>query len=145
MDHFLKHEEVRWADLDPNFHLRHSVYYDYGATVRIDFLHQQGLTAQFMHQHSFGPIIFREECVFKKEIRLNDVVSIDMRLQKATTDHSRWTIQHNIFKNGNILFAIVTIDGAWMDVVKRKLTHPPEEVYLAFNQMPRDVSFEWIT
>lgn len=144
MDPILKYIEVRWADLDPNFHVRHSVYYDYGATSRIDFLQQQGLTAQFMQQYAFGPIIFREECVFKKEIRLNDVVSIDIRLTKATPDLAKWTIKHNIYKAGNILSAILTIDGAWIDVVKRKLTLPPKEAIQAFHNMPRHEAFEWI-
>jgi len=53
--------ELRWADLDPNFHVRHSVYYDYGAFCRIQFLAAHGITAQFMQIQQFGPIIFREE------------------------------------------------------------------------------------
>ena len=144
MNSFLKNVEVRWADLDPNFHLRHSVYYDYGASSRIDFLQQQGITAAFMKEHSFGPIIFREECVFKKEIRPTDIISIDLKLQKAARDFSRWTIQHTIFKNGDTISAILTIDGAWIDLTKRKLTVPPAEVLETFGNMPKDEHFEWI-
>ena len=144
MDSFLRNVEVRWADLDPNFHLRHSVYYDYGATSRIDFLQQQGITAAFMQQHSFGPIIFREECIFKKEIRLTDLISIDLKLQKATTDFSRWSIQHSIFKSGNVVCAILTIDGAWIDLIKRKLIVPPDEVSKTFGKMPKNENFEWM-
>ena len=38
MDVYSKKVEIRWSDLDPNFHLRHSVYYDWGAYTRISFL-----------------------------------------------------------------------------------------------------------
>ena len=70
MDVYVRPIEIRWADLDPNFHLRHSIYYDYGAFSRICFLEGHGLNAAFMAKNQFGPILFREECVFKKEIRL---------------------------------------------------------------------------
>lgn len=145
MKSYIKTVEIRWADLDPNFHLRHSVYYDFGASSRIDFLQQEGITAQFMQQHSFGLIIFREECIFKKEIRLTDIITIDLKLQKATSDFSRWTIQHNIFKNGETVSAVITIDGAWIDINKRKLTVPPDEVSTTFRSMPKYENFEWIT
>ena len=41
---FSKQLSFRWADLDPNFHLRHSVYYDFGAQHRVEILEQLGLT-----------------------------------------------------------------------------------------------------
>ncbi|MBS1565552.1 MAG: thioesterase, partial [Bacteroidetes bacterium] len=31
MNEFNRYPELRWADMDPNLHLRHSVYYDLGA------------------------------------------------------------------------------------------------------------------
>ena len=144
MNQFNTSVEVRWADLDPNFHLRHSVYYDYGAYCRIQFLASHHITAQFMHQRHFGPIIFREECVFKKEILLADKVTIDVKLIKARKDGSRWTMQHQIFKNDEILAAVLTLDGAWIDTLKRKLTVPPQEVQVTFELGPKAAGFEWL-
>ncbi|MEO5684766.1 MAG: acyl-CoA thioesterase [Chitinophagaceae bacterium] len=144
MNQFNTSVEVRWSDLDPNFHLRHSVYYDYGAYCRIQFLAAHGITAQFMYQQHFGPIIFREECVFKKEIHLGDIVSVDIKLLKSRKDGSRWTMQHQIFKNGEILAAIITLDGAWIDTVKRKLTIPPPAVQQTYEQGPKADGFVWI-
>jgi acyl-CoA thioester hydrolase len=144
MNQFNTSVEVRWADLDPNFHLRHSVYYDYGAFCRVKFLASHGITAQFMLERQFGPIIFREECVFKKEIQLSDEVTIDVRLVKARKDGSRWTMQHQIFKKNEIVAAILTLDGAWMDIQKRKLAVPPFEVQQTFDLAPKSEGFEWI-
>ena len=144
MQAYIKPLEIRWSDLDPNFHLRHSVYYDYGAYVRIGFLEQHGLTTAFMAKNHFGPIIFREECIFKREIRLGDTISMDMQLLKARPDQSRWTIQHRIFKKTDEIAAILTLDGAWMDTQLRKLTVPPEMVKDLFEHMPRADNFEWI-
>ena len=145
MASFIKDVEVRWADLDPNFHVRHSVYYDWGASVRIGFLQQSGLTVQFMQQYAFGPVIFREECVFKKELRMQDAVKVDVVLLKAAPDYFKWTIRHTVYKNGDVVAAVITLDGAWLDTEKRKLTIPPAEVHETFGNMPRDEGFEWIS
>ena len=67
---YVKHVEIRWSDLDPNFHLRHSVYYDFGAYCRVCFLDDNGITAEIMTKHFIGPILFREECLFKRELAL---------------------------------------------------------------------------
>ena len=145
MNQFNSSVEVRWADLDPNFHLRHSVYYDYGAYCRIQFLASNGITAQFMQAMHFGPVLFREECVFKKEIHFSDSITIDLKLVKARKDGSRWTMQHQIFKNNEIVAAVITLDGAWIDTQKRKLTVPPPEVMRMFERGPKADGFEWIT
>jgi acyl-CoA thioester hydrolase len=144
MENFIKEVQVRWSDLDPNVHLRHSVYYDWGALSRIEFLYAHGLTSNLMQQLHFGPILFREECVFKKEIRLGDKVTIGLKLQKSRKDYSRWTIQHDIVKNGDIVSAILTVDGAWIDTSKRKLAIPPKEAHEVFSLMPLAEDFQWL-
>ncbi len=143
MEKFIKTVQIRWSDLDPNFHLRHSVYYDWGAMCRVEFLNEHGLTAAIMARLHFGPILFREESVFKKEIQLQDIVTIDLRLLKSRRDYSRWTIQHSIRKNGEAVAAILTCDGAWLDTNQRKLAAPPAEVAHVFEKMPMDENFQW--
>ena len=39
---------IRWSDLDPNGHVRHSVYYDFGAQARLSFLQQNGFGIGWM-------------------------------------------------------------------------------------------------
>lgn len=136
--------QVRWSDLDPNFHLRHSVYYDWGALCRVTFLNQYSLGADEMLRLQMGPILFREECVFRKEIRSGDSVSIDLQLLKARPDFSRWSIRHHIRKGEGIVSAVLTVDGAWMHTVQRKLATPPEKIHAVFAEMPRNEDFEWL-
>lgn len=136
--------DVRWSDLDPNFHLRHSVYYDWGAFCRVQFFAAHGLDTNTMMAFQLGPILFREECVFRKEIRSEDVVNIDLKLVKARKDISRWSIQHQITKNSSFLSAVITVDGAWINMTERKLVAPHEKVVDVFNAMPKAENFEWI-
>ena len=136
--------DIRWSDMDPNFHLRHSVYYDLCANSRINFLNDHGFTPDVLIEKQVGPILFREECIFKREIRFTDHIEIDLQLQKCKRDGSRWTMMHQIWKNHTILSAVITIDGAWIDIRKRKLTLPPDGVVTAFTEIAKSEDFTWI-
>lgn len=140
---FIQQVQVRWSDLDPNFHVRHSVYYDYGAYCRICYLNGKSVNTEYFSKHHFGPILFREECIFRREIKLEDLVTIDLQLLRSRPDFSRWTIQHMINRNDQ-LAATLTMDGAWIDTVARKLTMPPELARISFEEMPRATNFEWV-
>ena len=144
MSEFNRVIQLRWSDLDPNFHIRHSVYYDWGAFVRVEFLNEYGLTAHVMQELKFGPILFREECVFRREIRSGDAIKMNLQLSRSKKDFSRWSIQHEIAKEDGTLCAVLTVDGAWMDVVRRKLASPPEKVCEVFERMPKGEGFEWL-
>ena len=136
--------QIRWADLDPNIHVRHSVYYDWGAFCRINYFHKQGITTDTLREMNIGPVLLREECVFRKEIKLGDSVDIDLFLAKATNDFTRWTIRHTIRKNEGVVAAVLTVDGTWIDMNQRKITVPPKELQQLFASMAQDAAFEWI-
>jgi acyl-CoA thioester hydrolase len=144
MSEFSRIIQLRWSDLDPNFHIRHSVYYDWGAFVRVEFLNEHGLTAHVMQELKFGPILFREECVFRREIRSGDEIKMNLQLARSKKDFSRWSIQHQITKADGTVCSVLTVDGAWMDVVRRKLSSPPEKVSGVFERMPKGEQFEWM-
>lgn len=136
--------QIRWADLDPNFHLRHSVYYDWGAYCRIHVFYAHNLTADVMRQLNIGPIIFREECVFRREIKFGDEVTVDIQLTQSKRDFSRWSVRHRIFKNKDILAAVLSLDLAWLNTVERKLAVPSKEASLVVDSLPKDENFKWI-
>ncbi len=135
--------QVRWSDLDPIFHVRHSAYYDWGSLCRVAYFEKYGLTTELMQKLGFGPILFREECVFKREIRLSDPVTISIEIASSRKDYSRWSIRHTIMKNDETIGAIITIDGAFMDMKLRKLMVPPPEATNVFSQIPLSHDFIW--
>ena len=134
---------LRWSDLDPNFHLRHSVYYDFAATRRVEFLYEYGITAEYMREQKLGPILLREECVFRREIASGDEITIDMKVNRCRRDYSRWTVSHRILKKGNILSAEITVEGTWINTDLRKLALPTQKLIDAFEQVPRHENFVW--
>jgi acyl-CoA thioester hydrolase len=141
---YIKQVEIRWSDLDPNFHLRHSVYYDFGAYCRINFLFDNGITEDVMRAHSMGPVLFREECFFMKEIILGDKISISLKLKSVSADFRKFSMQHEIFRNDNELAALLIVDGAWMDTVKRKIAAPPQMVIDTLNTIPKTEDYKTV-
>lgn len=142
MEKFSLPIQVRWSDIDQNRHLRHSAYYDYGATVRIACFSQHGLTNLKFEELHIGPILFREEAIFKREIKFEDQITIDMNVTKATADFSRWSIRHHFYKEDGTLCAIINLDGAWIDISKRKLAVPDEFTQKVFDNFPKAIDFE---
>jgi acyl-CoA thioester hydrolase len=121
---------LRWADLDPNGHVRHSVYYDWGAMVRITFLDGRGVGLPWMVANGIGPVLFREEARFLKELRLGDQVKMDLQLAAAAEDGRKWRMRHRLFR-GEDLAATVEVDGAWLDLRARKIVTPPADMIRA--------------
>jgi acyl-CoA thioester hydrolase len=142
MTHFSKPIQIRWADIDANRHLRHSVYYDYGATMRMNVLSEGGLTTKKLEELAIGPILFREEAIFKREILLEDIITLTVEVVRATEDYSRWSLRHQFLKNGDTLAALLNVDGAWIDLNKRKLATPDPFIRGIFDKFPRSKDFE---
>ncbi|MEQ8361271.1 MAG: acyl-CoA thioesterase [Cyclobacteriaceae bacterium] len=137
MSKFIVPIQIRWSDIDQNRHLRHSAYYDYGAMVRMRFLNEGGLTTEKMEELQVGPILFREEALFRREITLEDKITVDVEICSAREDYSRWSLRHTMRKEDGTIAAIINMDGAFLDLTKRKLIQPPEfvkDIFRSFEQ-----------
>lgn len=135
--------DVRWSDIDQNRHVRHSAYYDYGAHTRIQFFTQFGYNTNFMQELNIGPILFKEECTFLKELHADEVITVNLLKGDISEDGSRWVLHHEIFNQKGDKSAHITIKGAWMDLKLRKLTTPPVKIVEIINQLPKGDYFEY--
>jgi acyl-CoA thioester hydrolase len=136
--------DLRWADLDPNGHVRHSTYYDWGAMVRINYLERHGVGLAWMARNGIGPVLFREEARFMRELRFGDQLQMDLRLAAASPDGRKWRMRHQLFR-GAELAATVEMDGAWLDLRARKITVPPADIVHAFEPLARTEDFTVLT
>ncbi|MBL7783047.1 MAG: acyl-CoA thioesterase [Saprospiraceae bacterium] len=135
---------LRWADMDPNFHLRHSVYYDFAATARVEFLSAHGLSTHTMIEQHVGPILFREEAIFRKEVRPGDQLYITTAISKLRHDASRFSFRHELIRERDgAVCAIMNIDGAWIDTQMRKLAVPPASIVALMEGAPKTADFVW--
>jgi acyl-CoA thioester hydrolase len=136
--------QVQWLHLDPNRHVRHSAYYDFGAHGRISLMSSLGLDTKKKQAININPILFREEAIFKREILFEDEIVCNTTLYKATKDYNRWGYRHELVKKDGTLAAMIYADGAYMDLLTRKLTHLPEEFAQKFELVPKSADFAWM-
>jgi acyl-CoA thioester hydrolase len=145
MKNYSKTFEVKWADMDPNRHMRHSVYNDYAAQTRVAMFADFDLSLTEISRLGYGPILFREETKFLREINLLETIKVTCALTSMRRDGSRWSFQHEIFKEGenSIKAAQIDVDGAWLDLNNRKLGLPTQELKKVMNRFPKTLDFEW--
>ncbi len=127
--------------VDANMHLRHSAYADFAAQARLEILTASGFNADLMEQLHVGPILFREELIYMREVRPNDTIKITCVLTKCRRDGSRWSFKQEMFRSDGIQAALINVDGAWIDTVKRKLVGLPEEWASKFLDIPKSNDF----
>src|SRR5690606_31457054 len=99
MDHIFYEGQVIWAQIDANRHLRHSAYADLCAQARSNMLDAMGLPLDKIAEAGIGPILFREELVYLKEITLSEQVKVAVQLTKYNTANSRFTFHHEIYRS----------------------------------------------
>jgi len=141
---YYKEFEVRWADVDANKHMRHTAYNDYAAQVRVAFMMENGLDNEAIEEYAIGPVLFREETLFFRELVMCEKIKVDVRIRGLSKDGERWKMQHDIYKENGIPAATVNVEGAWIDSKKRKLKAPPAHLLEKFNELPKTDDFEWI-
>ncbi|WP_321365943.1 thioesterase family protein [uncultured Desulfuromusa sp.] len=141
MEAFTQNIQVRWSDLDPNGHVRHSVYFDYGAQVRIAYLQKQGFGIGWMKSHGIGPVLFREEAQFHRELSAGDQLVIDVQLSRLSKDNRKWSMRHRIMR-GDEICATLNLDGAWLDLKSRRIAPPPKELLEKFETLERTEDFQ---
>jgi acyl-CoA thioester hydrolase len=133
---------VMWAQVDANRHMRHSAYSDFAAQARVSMLDTIGLSVSLFQELNIGPILFREELVYLREVHINDVLRVSCEFTRSRPDGSRWSVRHQLFRSDGVKAAIVIVDGAWIDIKRRKLTTLPEEWKDRFMGLPRSEDFE---
>lgn len=133
---------TKWADFDPNKHMRHSAYNDFAAEARIRFFNEHGIDMAFFSKHQLGPILFKEETTFLKEIYSGENLQVSIELVGLSTNSERWKIRHFIYKENGVKAAQIEVYGAWISYQTRKLTTPPTSIMSLFNSFQKSTDYQ---
>ena len=133
--------QVLWSQIDSNQHMRHSAYADFAAQARITMLESLGLKLATLYEYKIGPVLFREELIYLREVGINERIKMTCELIKSRPDGSRWSIRHELFREDGIKAATIIAEGAWIDMVKRKLAVLPIELSQMFMNAPRSSDY----
>jgi len=140
MDFFYE-GQVLWSQIDSNQHMRHSAYADFAAQARITMLESLGLKLPTLYEYKIGPVLFREELIYLREIGINEHIKVTCELIRARRDGSRWAIRHDLYRGDGIKAATINAEGAWIDMEKRKIAILPIELSRMFMSAPRSSDY----
>lgn len=135
---------TRWADFDPNNHMRHSAYNDYAAESRVRLFKEYGLSMTEFNRLNIGPILFQENTNFFKEISMGEDVTVEVLLKGISENGERFKFRHKIYRADGKVAAEIEIYGAWLDLIKRKLTSPPKIITELSEEMTKTEDFQII-
>jgi len=136
--------KTRWADFDPNNHMRHSAYNDYAAEARVRFFNDNGFSLSELQKLNLGPVLFSENTIFFREITLSEDIEVELLIKGLSVNGERFKFQHNIYKQNGVLAATIEVYGAWLDLINRKLSQAPKNIISSFNSLDRSENFETI-
>ncbi|MCA5004694.1 acyl-CoA thioesterase [Sphingobacterium bovistauri] len=133
--------QVLWSQIDANRHLRHSAYADFCAQARSNMLNEFGLSLNEFAKNKIGPILFREELIYHREVNLDEIIKVSTELTKYSTINGRFSFRHQIIKPNGEIAATVNVDGAWLDLQIRKLTSLPEAWKSILQKIPKSTDY----
>ena len=125
--------------------MRHTAYNDYAAEVRVRYFAKNNFSIDEFTRHNLGPILFKEETSFRKEIHLGENITVNLKLQGLSENNERWKLIHEVYNEAGKLSAIIKVYGAWIDLTKRKLRIPPVETKEMFAFAEKSEDFEIIS
>lgn len=136
---------VRWSDLDPNMHLRHTAYNDMCAATRFSYLESLGFTMAKFQELKMGPIIFSENLNYMREVLSGDKVKVNVRISGLSEDGRKWKMHQEVFRvSDGKLAATLDVMGAWFSLVNRKIIPAPEILRSKVDSLPRTKDFQMI-
>jgi len=131
MKTYSKKFEILWSDIDMNGHMKHTSYSNYATNVRIGYLHSCDITMAEFSKWNMGPVIMREFIEYMREVKLGELIEIDLQLIGMSKDGKKWALRHNIYREKKIASRI-TMEGGWLGLSKRSLVEPPEKLFKSF-------------
>jgi len=139
---FVQSFAVRWSDLDANRHVRNTVFSEFATHTRFRLLESNGFPQERFESLRFGPVMFREEIRYRRELVFGDEVRVNVRFAGLSADGSQWRVRQEVTRPGGKQAAILTIDGAWICLDSRKLVRPPAELAKLLQAQPRTTDYE---
>lgn len=121
--------EIRWADCDANQHMRHSAYSDLCAHTRVGFLNEIGMTMKWFQQNGIGPVLFKEQTEYFREVFMGEEVKVTVETGEPTGSAKSVCIVNKIYKPNGELAAQHQVVVGWMDIKQRKVVALPEKIH----------------
>ena len=139
---FAERFPIRWSDLDANRHVRNTIFSELATHTRFRLLESNGFGQARFEELRFGPVMFREEVRYRRELRFGDEATVSVEFDGLSDDGSQWRVRQAVTRDDGKESAVLTIDGAWIHLDTRTLVAPPTELLDLIRGLPRTERFE---
>ena len=133
--------KVRWGDLDANNHMANVAFLSRATDTRCEYFDRWGFPVSRFAVERIGPVVLREEIIYRKELRLQDEFTVDLRVTGISSDGIRFSLQHTFRDASGQVVAVVTSEGLWFDIDSRRPRAPPPDLDAAQRALPRADSY----
>jgi acyl-CoA thioester hydrolase len=140
-DRYSKEFLVGWRAMDFNGHMANTAYLDLAADVRLAFLADHGFSPTELRRLAIGPVIFKEELEYFREVNLHDVVTVTYAALAVSPDGARFVVENEIWSANDERAATIRSTGGWLDLRVRKLVTPPPALFDALSHLPHAPGF----
>jgi len=141
VDRFQQSFRVGWGDLDGNHHMANRAFLDRAADTRVLFFAHHAFPVSRFAVERIGPVILRDELVYRKELRLLDEFTVDLELFGLSSDGARFDLGNTFRIGDDVVAAVVRSEGLWFDLDKRRPRAPLPELDAIQHKMPRGEGF----
>ncbi|GAA1190899.1 acyl-CoA thioesterase [Prauserella alba] len=117
--------KVRTYELDPNGHLNHAVYHQYGEVARTELAVAAGVTEGLIKQ-GIGIVMLESHIRFRRELRFGDEATVSC-VARFEEDKKVFWMDNVITKLDGTVSAEIESTLGLMDLEKRKLVPAPME------------------
>ena len=121
--------QIGWGDMDANGHMRNSAYLDAASNVRMIYFMTQGITSAEFARWRIGPIALKDVLEYRRELHLLDEVTVRLESLGRAEDGSRFRLRNSFFRPDGKVAAMLTTDGAWLNLEQRRITRPPDALF----------------
>lgn len=143
---FYKEFEVRWSDLDANRHLANSAYMNFMSHTRMAYLQSHGFHYEEMAAMNIGPVIFREDLFYFKEVMGGQKVFVTLELKGLSNDGMFFEFLHGMYNKEGEQHLRAELMGAFIDLKSRKLTTLPNDlIKKTFDDLQKTENFRVLT
>jgi acyl-CoA thioester hydrolase len=126
---YIQHFQIHYSDLDMNGHVANTSYLKFSLDTRVGHLFANGLTVEMMRESGFGPVVFREEITYLKELHMPEKIEVHYWVTSLHEDGIRFDLCTEIRRQDGELAARIDIQGGWMSLTKRRLEKPPKQAW----------------
>lgn len=131
-----------WGHMDFNAHMANTAYLDVSADVRFLYFESQGFSAADFGRERIGPVVMKDEIIYRAEIRLQEEFQVTLELAGISDDGSRFRLRNTFVRDDGRTSAVVTTDAGWLDLEKRRLTAPPSALLHGLRKLVRTDDFK---